>query len=111
MLKKFTLLSALLAVTLLTGCAGAVFAPKGAMQGMLFAENNSNVMVDDDEQAAFSKMGESCAKSILGWVTIGDSSVSAAAKKANITNVGVVDNHFFNVLGVYAEFCVQVHGN
>ena len=106
---KMTVAAAL--VMLMTGCAGVVFAPKGATQGMLFAENNSNVMVDDDEQATFSKSGESCAKSILGWVTIGDASVSTAAKKANITNVGVVDNHFFNVLGIYAEFCIQVWGN
>lgn len=111
MLNKIAGLMIAGVVLLTTGCAGVVFQPKGAMQGFLFAENQSNTYVNDDEQGGFAKKGESCAKSILGWVTIGDASVASAAKNGGITNVGVIDNDFSNILGVYAEFCIVVHGN
>lgn len=56
------------------------------------------------------KIGESCASSILGVVAVGDASVSAAKAAGGITQVAHVDHDNFSVLGVYATTCTVVVG-
>ena len=58
-----------------------------------------------------SKKGESCAKSILGIVGLGDASIEAASKNGSITKVSRVDYTSENILGFYAKFCTVVTGN
>jgi hypothetical protein len=49
--------------------------------------------------------------SILGLITLGDSSTSAAAKSGGINQISVVDNEDMNILGIYASHCSEVFGN
>jgi hypothetical protein len=56
------------------------------------------------------KSGEACSTNILGIVSNGDSSVSAAAKAGGIQNVGTVDFKYTNILGLYGQVCTQVTG-
>jgi len=57
------------------------------------------------------KQGEACSTSILGLVSTGDSSVVAAAAAGGVRNVTTVDRSSHNILGIYAQYCTEVHGN
>ena len=78
--------------------------------GTLFVDTTTNEQVTDQSGNNFTKTGEACAKSILGWVVIGKADAKTAAEDAGITDVAVVDNRYKNILGLYAEYCVVVHG-
>lgn len=56
------------------------------------------------------KTGEACASSILGWIGVGDASVSAAMESGKITQVNHVDHSVFSILGLYASSCTEVVG-
>jgi hypothetical protein len=94
---------------LLSGCAaGFAFSAHGTPLGALYAEAASNEQVSDN--AIGTKTGEACAKSILGLITLGDASVATAARAAGIAKISVIDHNVTNILGVYATYCVVVHG-
>jgi hypothetical protein len=109
---KKTLSFAVLALltSSMTGCYGSVaYAPAGAPMGFIYTGTTSSHLVTSNDVG--SKHGEACGMSILGLVTIGDSAVEVAAKAGGITKISIVDNKDFNVLGVYAQHCVEVTGN
>jgi len=56
------------------------------------------------------KMGTGCSSNVLGLIATGDSSIDAAKRSANITEVASVDYDSFSLLSVYARFCVIVRG-
>jgi hypothetical protein len=56
------------------------------------------------------KVGKSCATSILGIVGYGDASNDTAAKSAGITPISHVDTENLGVIGVYAQGCTIVYG-
>jgi hypothetical protein len=56
------------------------------------------------------KTGKACATSYLGFVALGDASISAAAKAGGITNIQTVDHHTLHKIFV-GEFCTIVHGS
>jgi hypothetical protein len=56
------------------------------------------------------KTGESCAVSVLGIAAFGDASVDTAAHMGGIASISHVDHKTTSVLGVYAEYCTEVHG-
>ena len=58
-----------------------------------------------------SKRGESCATSILGLVTTGNATASAAAKVAGITSLSAVEHNTSNILGIYSKYCVHAIGD
>lgn len=96
--------------SLLSGCAGISFAGRGVPMGALFVDSGTNEQISDQQGNNFMKTGEACAKSILGWVVIGQADVKTAAEDGGISDVAVVDNRYKNILGLYAEYCVIVHG-
>ena len=55
--------------------------------------------------------GQSCVSSYLGLVALGDASITAAAKNANVTQVSHVEQSYTNILGFWAQFCTIVYGN
>lgn len=101
-------LGAVTAMTASSGCAGFAFGGHKTSLGAIYNSSRTNEMVT--QNALGSKMGEACAKSILGWVTLGDASVEKAAKDGGITTVSSVDHNFKNYVGVYSIYCVQVSG-
>ena len=58
-----------------------------------------------------SKIGTATATSILGLIATGDASIHTAAKNGGITNIRQVDYHSTSILGIYATFTVEVHGD
>ncbi len=94
---------------LLSGCAaGFAFSAHGTPLGALYTEAASNEQVS--ENTIGNKTGEACAKSWFGLLTLGDASVGTAARAAGIKKVSVIDHSVTNILGVYATYCVVVHG-
>jgi len=100
--------TALVAVLVLSGCAGLSFASRANGPVGIYSETKANDQITDETLT--SKTGEACSTSILGLVTTGDSSVPTAAKNGGIKKVVSVDNSFMQVLGVYAKFCTVVTG-
>ena len=91
-------------VVIMTGCASAA----SPVTGALFMDAKGPVAVTTN--AAATKSGTACAKSILGWVGLGDASIDAAKKAGGITEVSSVDHASTNILGLYATFCLTVNG-
>jgi hypothetical protein len=102
---------AAIAVAFLTlgGClAPAAFSPRVA-NGFLYAETKAHENIT--ASAVGSKTGEACSTSILGLITTGDASVTTAANNGKITKISNVDNRYKQILGVWAEYCIVVHGD
>ncbi len=93
----------------LTGCASAAFASRGVPLAGLYVDTTTHEQLTENAVGAKSSP-EQCAPSILGIVATGDASVGKAAKMAGITKVAVVDAKYSNILGLFAKYCVVVHG-
>ncbi len=57
------------------------------------------------------KAGQACSSSVLGIVTTGEATVADAARKAGISKIAYTENTFENVLGIWARYCIVVHGD
>lgn len=103
---RLTRLAAVLAVTPLFACAYALSPVTssiyGKVQGPIAVTNLT---------AEPTKIGRSCASSILGLVANGDASIEAAKRAGGITTVASVDFESTNVLFIYATFCTVVRGS
>lgn len=88
----------------LSSCAAA----SSPVTGFIYTDASGPVAVTSNTVGT--KVGTSSAKSILGWVGIGDASVDYAAKKAGITKISHVDYHSTNILGIFATYEVVVYG-
>jgi hypothetical protein len=99
----------LVAAVSLTGCAGMAFQSRANGPYGIYSDTKANDQVTDISVTP-SKTGEACSMSILGWVTTGDSTATAAAKAGGIKKIASVDNNFMQVLGIYAKFCTVVTG-
>lgn len=111
MMKKAALvLGACLGLASLTGCYGSVaYMPAGSPLGFLYNGTTTSKAVGSG--AVGGKHGEACGMTILGLITLGDSSAAAAAKAGGIGTIGVVDVEDMNILGIYASHCSEVSGN
>ncbi len=93
----------------LTGCASFAFAGQGVPMAGLYVDTTTNSKVTENAVGGKTSAPQ-CASSILGIVATGDASVGTAAKQAGITKVAVVDAQYSNILGLFAKYCVVVHG-
>ena len=57
------------------------------------------------------KKGTASSKTIMGYVSWGDSSIAAAAKNGNIKTITHADSKFLNVLAVYGQHTTVVYGD
>ena len=94
---------------LLTGC-GAAGINAWPAPGFIFAQETGPLMVTDNEAPDDVKVGKAQAMSILGWIGLGDASISTAMADGGLTKVHHVDMDTFNVLGIYATYTVKVYG-
>jgi len=92
-------------VGMVIGFVGCTHAP---VTGVLFTSVKSAKAVT--AQPAGTRMGESCASSILGLIATGDAGVDAARKAGGITAIHSVDVADTSILGIYASHCTIVHG-
>lgn len=95
---------------LVTGCAstGLVSSPG---RGAVYHESAENVAVTGKHLGPGAGTGVSCATNVMGLVTIGDASVQAAMKSANIKEPVIIDKTFEHVLGFWGRSCTVVRGN
>ena len=88
----------------LTGCASTQ--PVG---GLLFSDVRGPVSATSAVKGT--AKGEACAASYLGFVGLGDASISAAMKKGRLSSISHVEQHSTNILGFYMKYCTIVWGN
>jgi hypothetical protein len=105
-MRKLTWLSvaSLSAAVLLTGCASV----KSPVSGFVYTDIQAGEGATSN--AGASKIGQSEATSILGWVATGDASIDKAAKSAGITKIHHVDYKAKSILGFYAKYTTVVYG-
>jgi len=102
-----TMLIIMCFASLTVGCMRApVVPPVGQVYNDFTAPLDTNV--NNTEMG--SKQGESSCYSILGLVSLGDASISTAAKNGKISKVMHADYKYFNILGVYQEYTTVVYG-
>ena len=100
-----TILTAILLLTS-SGCATGHSATG---TGFIYTDHFEGVMATANQ--AGRRRGEACTQNVLGLVTSGDASLSAAMKNGAITVISSADRHFYSVLGVYGKMCTIVTGN
>ena len=108
--KKITSLVLLSSLMAFSGCAGMSFSSHGVPFGSLYVDSSNVEQISDQSGNNYAKTGEACAISILGLVVMGEADSKTAAANGGITDVAIIDNRYKNFLGVYAEYCVVVHG-
>jgi len=105
---KITFLFSCSLLSLLSGCAtGSITSHTGP--GFIYTDHFEGDLVTANQ--AGRRRGEACSSNILGLVTSGDGSVSAAMKNGGITVVSSVDHHYSSVLGIWGKVCLIVTGN
>lgn len=92
------------AVAMFSSC-GAIKTP---IAGMIYTDVKDGLAVTNN--AGSSKVGTAEAKGYLGIVAMGDASIQAAAKDANITRIHHVDYQSKSYVGVYNVYTVIVYG-
>jgi hypothetical protein len=106
MKKTIICLSAVAALSVLTGCVGPM-GPTSAVQGGIYTDVSGPMGVTSNASA--SKTGEASSTGILGFAT-GDSSIKTAAANGGITRIQHVDFHTTTVLGIYGKTTTTVYG-
>jgi hypothetical protein len=90
----------------LSGCAMAT-GGSNSVTGFIYSGYRSSGVVGT---GTGNKTGQACASSILGWIAVGDASITAAAEEGKITQIHHVDHDQMDILGLYATSCTTVVG-
>lgn len=102
MKKKFVFLMTVVGALFFTGCS------------IHYGEGLSSVEINDLDMKTVHtlKQGKSCYKAVLTFPIENKYGVRQAAQKANISNVKLIENEDFWLLGgfLYREHCVIVYG-
>jgi len=107
-----TLRGGLLAVVLaVSGCAGFFSAPVVPPLAFVYTNIQAPLDADHDETQLGTKRGVASTQNILGLVSWGDASTSAAAQNGNVSVIRHADYEFYNVFGVYSRFTTIVRGD
>lgn len=88
---------------ILSGCAMS----RAPLTGVWYSDVQSGIAATPQVGP---KVGEACAKSILGLVATGDASIEAARRNGGIISIASVDEKNTSLLGVYATHCTIVRG-
>ena len=90
---------------LTSGCATSMSQPQ---MGLLYSSVDFGTGATSNP--AGNRVGEACAKSILGLVAWGDASIEAGRRNGGITQITSVDASTWSILGVYGSYCTMVRG-
>lgn len=96
----------------MTGCAGAGMygAPIVPAPGLFFAQVSAPITTEFHDTAVVMKKGSATAENILGLIATGDCSLQAAAMSVGLKKINYADYTFYNILGIYSKFTVNVYG-
>jgi hypothetical protein len=107
MKKRIAYCAVILGTTaLMSGCAASSRAP---VFGPLFTKTSGTEMITSNATSASAKVGTATCEAIIGVAT-GDCGLEAAMKNGGIKKVHYVDSKVKNVLGIYVEYTLIVHG-
>lgn len=87
------------------GCGGV----RSPLAGCIYTDIKGSSEVVTMHVGA-SKVGESMATGILGWIATGDCSTKAAISKGGITKINFFDYHSTSILGLYCTYTTVVYG-
>jgi hypothetical protein len=95
-----------LALIAFVGCAGPYSG------GILFSDYNALLCAPDDAQGLTPgpKVGEATMTNFLGFVAIGDASITTAAQNGNIKKIQTVDYKYNSILGIVNKTTTIVTG-
>jgi hypothetical protein len=93
---------------LASGCAFA-YAPSG-LPAYISVVTVPIAAGPDQDQGPLKK-GEATAYNVLGFISLGNASIRAAAADGAITKIWAVDAHTMTILGFYAEYTTIVTGH
>jgi len=79
--------------------------PTGLLYSNYKIGYSENLLPDKD-----TKIGKACTNRYFFFYTSGDSSITAAAKSANITEIKTVNKEAYNLLLLYSSLCTVVSG-
>ncbi len=106
MQKAIALLVAVSVMAVLVG--GCAMVNRAPVTGFIYTDLKAGEGVTSN--AVCSKVGKASCRSILGWVALGDASISAATKNGGITKIHHVDMEAKSILGIIADYTVVVYG-
>jgi len=104
MKKTLSALTLSMIFVLLSACATSTAPVNGAW---FTAVQGPNMATTNTES---NKVGKASCSSILGLIAFGNCSIKEAAISGGITEISMVDNTSFNLLGLYARFTTVVYG-
>jgi hypothetical protein len=106
-MKRKVALITVLAVFSLVAITGCGFVADGPF-GWAYTDSKTPMAVGTAK--AGSKRGKACIKSFFGMTSIGDASIEAAMKSADIKEVYALESENLSVLGTYTRQCTVVSG-
>lgn len=113
MTKKLALALAGIALIASTGCVQGprtAFKPN-AIDGILMSEYSAPLSTDfKHTDVSTLKKGTAKASNILGLVSTGDCSITAAVKEGGLTTVEYADYKYHCILGIFSTTEVSVYG-
>ena len=105
-MKTHIFLLAAAATALLSSCGASIATPAGV--GALYTDIQHGEAVTANSVGT--KVGTATANNILGLVTMGDASITAAAKSAGIRKISHIDAKKTNLLGIFSTYTIYVYG-
>lgn len=109
--NTLTALSLAAVLVFTTACAGFYSAPVVPGAAFIYADTKAPMDIDADSTNLGSKTGKAKVTTILGLLSFGDASTTAAAQNGGITTVRHLDYEFKNILGIYSEFTTVAKGD
>jgi hypothetical protein len=105
MRRNKLLAAALLIGAMLAGCAMAPVIPP---RGILFTDQKAPLFGGHEVGSKEGCASAYCVLFLVGW---GDSSITAAACNANISQIKMMNYEMFSILGLYQRYTTIVHGD
>jgi len=90
--------------------SGCYVAPVKPAIGSIYASVGAPLDIDAKETPVSSRSGSASSACVLGLVSWGDCSTTAAAQDGGLTRVDHMDYEFFHVLGIYQRFTTVAYG-
>ena len=90
----------------LSGCVG-VASP--VSNGLIFTSVEGPVSATMSDN--YSKKGEASCSTVLGLISTGNASISAAMTNGNIKKIHHIDHKSTSILGIYGQFTTVVYGD
>jgi hypothetical protein len=105
-MRQYKLLAAVVLMgAMLSGCAMAPVVPP---RGILFTDQKAPLFGGHELGSKEGCSSSYCVLFLIGW---GDSSITAAAREADISQIKMMNYEMFSILGLYQRYTTIVRGD